>query len=745
MRVALCSCSGRRPRINRTTPVQLLGSAQIVAAARGARRLRALHDTHWLDAPAQPIFDRLTRLAARTLGTPAAFLNVVDAERVISKSRAGDAKLLDALPPQTSLSRSLCPQVVATGSALAIDDARNGDASLSAHPAFAATDFTAYLGVPVAPNGQSIGTLCVIDVEPRAWSAADVEALSDLAALAGVEIARRALDAQAAEHRALLTEAARKLGAEIRKRAALEQVLAQAQKLEALGQLTGGIAHDFNNVLAAVSGALHVLERTVQEPLQRDCVQRGQRGVERATRLVRQLMGFARTQALEAQVIDLGEALEGMRELLQPAVGARVRLCVDSNCRWRVLADPHQLEVALLNLAINARDAMPNGGEVEITTLDVPASAGERPADLRGDQVAIRVRDSGVGMPADVLERAREPFFTTKGPGKGTGLGLAMVHGFAQQSGGALRVDSLPGEGTTVTIYLPRADDEAALAGVAAPPTIDRNLHGRATILVVDDDALVRPVAAQYLRDLGYAVVEAEDALHALALAEAASAFDLVLTDVVMPGLDGVALAAQLRAAQPGLPVLMMTGHADRGRLAGEDVLEKPFTQAQLAAHVLRLLGRASVATLAARIKNPALRALYESWSRVKTATALPLVDALDLDHCAAPDRAFVAEITSQTPFAFRRTRVGAALTRQLGRALENGQLPDEADEAFAGLEGAYRRCVRLREASYEYVRFRLGSGAPVLFERLLLPCADDDGLPNRLVGMVMLENLPQP
>ncbi len=526
---------------------------------------------------------------------------------------------------------------------------------------------------------------------------------------------------------------AQQLDAEIAKNSQLEKALAQARRLEVLGLLAGGIAHDFNNVLAAVSGSLHLIKRTAPDERSQTLVERGLRGVERATRLVRQLMGFARTQALELKTIDLAEELLGCADLLTLSAGPQVKISVTPAPACTVLTDRNQLEVALINLIINARDAMPGGGEIVIS-LDT----------AQADRVAIRIRDTGAGMAPDVLQRAREPFFTTKPAGQGTGLGLAMVNAFAQQSGGTLELESRLGEGTCISIVLPRAASGAGQPVERQEAAIARNLHGEATILVVDDDALVRPTVVQYLRDLRYTVIEAESGAQALEMVRQ-SAPGLVVTDVAMHGMDGVALAAQLRLVHPALPILMMTGHADRGRLSGEEVLGKPFSQAALADCVLRLLGRTPPAPsrLAGRIKHPALRALYQTWRARRRGAGLPSVASLDLPRCAAPDNVFVGEVVDLLPFTIKRTLVGKALTDLAGYAVQGEVVSANEEHAFGGLEAAYRRCVRLREPSYEYMRFQLDDGASTLFERLLLPCADPDSQTHQLVGMVVFENLP--
>jgi PAS domain S-box-containing protein len=379
-----------------------------------------------------------------------------------------------------------------------------------------------------------------------------------------------------------------RLSEEIAKSAELERALTQAKRLEVLGLLAGGIAHDFNNVLAAVSGSLQILKLTIKEARAQEFIGRGLRGVDRATRLVRQLTGFASTQNLAPQVVDLAQAISECHELLQMSAGPRVQVRVEVGPPCLVALDPGQFEMALLNLTINARDATDGPGKIVIRLHEAANDAGGERGPSRAGWVAVEVCDSGSGMAPEVLERARELFFTTKPAGKGTGLGLAMVSAFARHSGGSLQLESTPGQGTCATLVLPRISAElAALVQETQAEALDREHHGDATVLVVDDDELVRPVVAHYLSELGYTVIEASDGVQALELARATPQLDLVLTDVAMHGMDGIALAERLRRLHPDRPVLMMTGHADRRQLAGEEVLEKPFTQAALGARVL--------------------------------------------------------------------------------------------------------------------------------------------------------------
>jgi len=390
------------------------------------------------------------------------------------------------------------------------------------------------------------------------------------------------------ELRAFSESLEQRVAEEVEKREAAMAVLAQSQKLDALGQLTAGIAHDFNNVVAAISGGFSLVERWSEQEKVREIARHGAEAARRGGDLVKHLLAFARQQVLAPKTVELDGLIENLRPLIAQSLGRGIGLTIATAPEpcW-VHVDPLLLETALINLAVNARDAMPGGGEIRIAVQRAdPATSplGEREA------CAVVVQDSGEGMAPDVLARALEPFFTTKDMDKGTGLGLAMVHGFARQSGGALELDSAPGRGTRVTLTLPRAA-EALAAGPETTTATAANGSGQ-TILLIDDDELVRTVTSHQLQELGYRVREAAGGDAAVALLAAGMRIDLVLCDVVMPREDGPTVAARIRARWPGLPIVFMTGHAERERLAGEAILDKPFTAGHLAAHVERHLLR---------------------------------------------------------------------------------------------------------------------------------------------------------
>ena len=395
----------------------------------------------------------------------------------------------------------------------------------------------------------------------------------------------------------------RDITAQLESRRALEQAreaLFQSQKLEAIGQLTGGIAHDFNNVLMAIRASLELLTRRVpDEPRIAPLIQNALKATDRGVSLIQRMLAFARRQELEPEVIDVPALVRGMADLLQRSLGSRIQIDVRFPLAIRpVLADYNQLELALLNLAVNARDAMPDGGPLLIAGRE-PASAESETRGLApGRYLCLSVTDSGEGMDAATLARAMDPFFTTKGVGKGTGLGLPMVSGLAEQSGGRLFLHSQLGTGTTAELWLP-------LAPLAAGPAVDKRLlhnletHGSATrsltVLAVDDDALVLVNTAAMLEDLGHRVFEAASGRQALEILSRESQIDLVITDQAMPGMTGFQLAEIVKARWPDIGIILATGYAELtpGTGAALPRLSKPFRQRELAETIRRWLGDA--------------------------------------------------------------------------------------------------------------------------------------------------------
>ncbi len=373
------------------------------------------------------------------------------------------------------------------------------------------------------------------------------------------------------------------------------QALAQAQKMEAIGQLTGGVAHDFNNLLMAVLGSLELLrKRLPPDPRAERLLDNAVQGAQRGAALTQRMLAFARRQNLKPRPLDVAELVHGMDELLSRSIGPSFVIETDFPAGLpRAVADAHQLELGLLNLVVNARDAMPAGGRIVVAAR--LAQGGEASGLPEGRYVCLSVTDTGEGMDEATLERAREPFFTTKGVGKGTGLGLSMVHGLAEQSKGRLILHSRKGVGTTAEIWLPVADtdDEAGeeIGEVLAAPAGggDRRLR----VILVDDDPLVLENAAAMLEDLGHAVTAARSGPEALAMLKDGPAPDLVITDHAMPGMTGLQLLERVRAERPSLPVILATGYAELAPGLGEGLvrLSKPFGQAELARAIEAAIG----------------------------------------------------------------------------------------------------------------------------------------------------------
>lgn len=375
----------------------------------------------------------------------------------------------------------------------------------------------------------------------------------------------------------------------IREREQVQEALRQSQKMEAMGQLTGGVAHDFNNLLTPIVGTLDMLQRTAlgTEREQR-LIAGAAQSAERARTLVQRLLAFARRQPLQAVAVELAELVRGMGDLVSSSTGPQIRVVVEVPAGLPpAKADPNQLEMAILNLAVNARDAMPQGGTLRISVADETVGEPHRSGLPAGGYLRLSVADTGAGMDEETLARAVEPFFSTKGIGKGTGLGLSMVHGLASQLNGALTIKSQAGVGTDTELWLPRSDET---------PERDRSRRSTAsdtlagTVLLVDDEELVRLSTADMLCDLGCEVVQAESGEEALRLVRNGHRFDLLVTDHLMPGISGVDLIGQVRALRPGLPALLVSGYAEA---QGLDVtmprLSKPFRKEELAACIAQV------------------------------------------------------------------------------------------------------------------------------------------------------------
>ena len=451
------------------------------------------------------------------------------------------------------------------------------------------TDYLSILGVIVGFGAIFLGWVAVRALNLNA--AARKEAESEAERAEALELAVR-------ERTQELWEANQALKAEATEREAAEAQLRQVQKMEAVGQLTGGIAHDFNNMLAVVVGGIDLAKRRLNGPRRevQHHLSNAMEGATRAAALTRRLLSFARSEPLLPERVDSRSLVTGMSELLDRTLGERIRIVTKlGEDAWPVFVDSHQLENAILNLAVNARDAMDGTGKLTIETANVTVAANEV-GDIRpGEYLRLSVTDTGCGMTDEVKERAFEPFFTTKPVGKGTGLGLSQIFGFAHQSGGEVGIESELGKGTTVSLYLPRTEAAAPLrlhpqvSGGESEPTVPG-----ARILLVEDDQRVRAATVDALEDLDYRPVACESGAEAIALFDNQE-FDLVISDVIMPEMTGPELIRIIKARKPQVAVLFVTGYVGEGEsedLIGYELLRKPFTVGALASAVAAALAR---------------------------------------------------------------------------------------------------------------------------------------------------------
>ena len=453
------------------------------------------------------------------------------------------------------------------------------------------TDYLSWLGILVGVGAIFLGLVAVQAVRQFAYARR----------LAESETARaEALEEAVRERTQELLEANQALKAEAAEREAAEAQLRQVQKMEAVGQLTGGIAHDFNNMLAVVVGGVDLARRRLNGPRREVMahLNNAMEGATRAAALTRRLLSFARSEPLLPERVEPRELVTGMSDLLDRTLGERIQVDVDLDPdTWPVYVDPHQLENAIVNLAVNARDAMDGVGRLRVSATNVKVSANEV-GDIRpGEYVRISVSDTGCGMTPEVMERAFEPFFTTKPVGKGTGLGLSQIFGFAHQSGGEVGIESELGKGTTVSIYLPRSEAEAPVRLHPAAPRMseDERVPG-ARILVVEDDPRVRTSTVEALQDLDYEPVDCSSGEEAIRLFDSQT-FDLVISDVIMPEMTGPELIRTLKSKRKDFAVLFVTGYVGEGEaedLVGYELLRKPFTVGALASAVATALAQPS-------------------------------------------------------------------------------------------------------------------------------------------------------
>ena len=525
-------------------------------------------------------------------------------------ARRGDELALAAraaLAKQGDTGISYFYAAASTGTGRALDDkleeiiraerealrGRIAQSQLFADQADQLTDYLSWLGILVGVGAIFLGVIAVQALRQNAAAMRQVENEAERS---------EQLEQAVRERTQELWEANRALKAEAAEREAAEAQLRQVQKMEAVGQLTGGIAHDFNNMLAVVVGGIDLALRRLNGP-RREVMMHLNNAMEGATRaaaLTRRLLSFARSEPLLPERVDPAELIRGMSDLLDRTLGERIHIEVDlARGAWPTYVDPHQLENAIVNLAVNARDAMDGEGQMRIASENVTLAANEVGDVRSGEYVRISVTDTGCGMAPDIIERAFEPFFTTKPVGKGTGLGLSQIFGFAHESGGEVGIESQIGRGTTVSIYLPRTEAEAPVrlhAGALRTNAADVHVPG-ARILLVEDDPRVRSATVGALEDLDYDPIACAGGAEAIELFNA-QAFDLVITDVIMPQMSGPELIRYLKSTSSrDFAVLFVTGYVGEGEsddLRGHELLRKPFTVGALASAVAAALARNS-------------------------------------------------------------------------------------------------------------------------------------------------------
>ena len=584
------------PGVSYDIHARKMAELRLAALVEIGDRLRAAGDAGDLALSASEVLGRVLEVSRVGYG-------VVDprAETIVTE-RAYCAPGIAPLPPVLQFREyGSYIEDLKAGVTVAIGDVRDDPRTRDTAEGLRGLAAMSFINMPVTEQGGFVALLYLNNAVPRPWSEEEVAFVRDVAERVRDAVERRRAETELAQLNAHLEEEVEARTAELMH---AEEQLRQAAKMEAVGQLTGGLAHDFNNLLTGISGALEMIGVRVSQGRTGELdryVTAAQGAARRAAALTHRLLAFSRRQTLDPRPTDVNRLVTGMEDLIRRTVGPAITLeVVGTAGLWPALVDPNQLENALLNLCINARDAMPDGGRITIETankwLDERAA---RTRDLApGQYLSLCVTDTGTGMTPEVQARAFDPFYTTKPLGEGTGLGLSMIYGFARQSGGQVRIYSEVGEGTTLCIYLPRhygadaAPDEMA-ANLSRVPAAE----GQRTILIVDDEPTVRMLAGEVLAELGYTVMEAGDGTGALRLLDAGLTPDLLVTDVGLPGqMNGRQVADAALDRLPALKVLFITGYAENavigsGQLAPNTaLLTKPFAMEALASRVRGLL-----------------------------------------------------------------------------------------------------------------------------------------------------------
>ena len=486
------------------------------------------------------------------------------------------------------------------GETVVIADARKDPRTEATAPALEAIHARAVLNMPLFDRGVFIGLLYLNHRDAREWIPAELAFVRDVADRTQAAIERRLAETSLAR---LAESLEQQVEERTRESELAQEQLRQAQKMEAVGQLTGGLAHDFNNLLTGVSGGLELIAQRLREGRHEQIgkyLEMAQAGATRAAALTHRLLAFSRRQTLDPQPTDIHGLTMNMADFLRRSVGPAIDLQIcGEEATWTTLLDSNQLENALLNLCINARDAMPDGGRITITTANtvLDPAAGRKLELEPGEYVLLSVSDTGTGMARETVERAFDPFYTTKPLGEGTGLGLSMIYGFARQSGGQVQIDSVVGRGTTLNLYFPRVHGEVPGEQESADQPVGARSSGE-TVVVVDDEPILRAIVTDVLTDFGYQTIEARDGAEGLAILESNLKVDLLITDVGLPkGMNGRQLADAARINRPDLKVLFITGYAENAVIgerrleAGMHILTKPFEMDVLAGKVREIIG----------------------------------------------------------------------------------------------------------------------------------------------------------
>ena len=595
------------------TPRRMVGTSRDITAARALdeqnRVLLELDRTVFstLENPSEIAYEAVAALG-RTLGVSRAGYGTIDkVNETITIERDWNAPGIQSLAGTLQF-RDYGAYIddLQRGESVVIDDARLDPRTADTAAKLAAISALSFINMPVIESGDFVALLYLNHATARHWTAAEQAFMLEVATRT-----RQVVERRRAEQR--LRALATSLESQVADRTAsllnTEAALRQAQKMEAVGQLTGGLAHDFNNILAAISGSLELLQRKKHEsgsPAFERLLNTARSATRKAASLTHRLLAFSRQQTLEPKHLNANRLVGGMEELVRRTIGPDIELEVVSAVGlWTVEVDPSQLENSLLNLCINARDAMPEGGKLTIETanrwIDERVAVEQQVAP--GQYVSMCVSDNGTGMPPEVIARAFDPFFTTKPMGMGTGLGLSMVYGFAKQSDGHVRIYSELGQGTTVCVYLPRREGTEAAEDNPLPLPPDARADVGETVLVVDDDEMVRTLTVETLQELGYTVLEAADGLAATDILRSTRRIDLLVTDVGLPGgMNGRQVADAARMARPALQVLFITGYAENAVLGhghldpGMHIMTKPFELTALGNKVKLLVDRATAA-----------------------------------------------------------------------------------------------------------------------------------------------------